>query len=292
MGTRDFDTKILSPIVCFQVELTIKYPYNTLSVFQRYNMRSQNQSFAKQLRDGKQLIGTIVTLGSSAVVELLSDSGLDWLFIDAEHSPLTMETTQKLLQASNVPVLIRIASADPITIKKALDLGAAGIIVPQVNSAQLAKDVVSWCRYPPDGERGVGLARAHRYGFEFEDYLKNANQETIIVVQAEHKIAVNNIEAIAATAGIDAILIGPYDLSASYGKPGAVDDPEIQNAITKIAQACQTNNVVLGIFGINVAAVLPHLEQGASLITIGVDSVFLGTAMQQCIGELRTRGVK
>ena len=252
-------------------------------------MRSRNQLFAEQLRAGKHLIGTILTLDACSVAELLSDSGWDWLFIDAEHSPMTTETIQKLLQASHIPALIRIASADPITIKKTLDLGAAGIIVPQVNDAQLAQDVVGWCRYPPAGDRGVGLARAHRYGFEFEDYLNNAKQETVIVVQAEHKIAIENIEAIATVSGLDAILIGPYDLSASYGKPGAVDDVEIQNAMAKVAAACQANQVVLGIFGINADAVLPSIEQGASLITVGIDSVFLGSAAKNCVDTLRTK---
>ena len=255
-------------------------------------IRQQNQSFAKRLRNGDFLISTIVTINAPQVTELLSEAGLDWLFIDAEHGAFSIDAVQNLLQAASIPALVRVSHAERIAIRNVLDTGAAGIIVPQVNSAQVARDIVSWCRYPPDGTRGVGLARAHRYGFEFKDYLKSAAEETVIVVQAEHKDAIVEIEDIASVEGVDAILIGPYDLSASYGKAGLIDDPEIQDAMDTITRACLSNNKILGFFGMNVDAVMPWVKRGATLITVGVDCVTLGINTQQYVADLQTKITK
>ena len=254
--------------------------------------RQQNQTFAKRLRNSDFLSSTMVTINATQVTELLSEAGLDWLFIDGEHGAFSIDALQNLLQAANIPALLRVSHANRIAVRNALDVGAAGIIVPQVNSAQLAQDIVSWCRYPPTGVRGVGLARAHRYGFEFEDYLKSASEETVIIVQAEHKDAIPEIEAIASVEGIDGILIGPYDLSASYGKAGMIDDAEIQDAMDTICHACLSSNKILGFFGMNVDAVMPWIERGATLITVGVDCVTLGTNTKQYADDLRKRVVE
>ena len=256
------------------------------------NIRQQNQSFARRLRNGDFLNSTMVTINAPQVTELLSEAGLDWLFIDGEHGAFGIDALQNLLQAANIPALVRVSHADRIAIRSVLDIGATGIIVPQVNNAQVAQDIVSWCRYPPDGTRGVGLARAHRYGFEFENYLKSAAEETVIIVQAEHKDAIPEIEAIASVEGIDGILIGPYDLSASYGKAGMIDDVEIQNVMDTICRACLSKNKVLGFFGIDVAAVTPWIERGATLITVGVDCVTLGISTKQYADDLQEKLVK
>ena len=252
-------------------------------------IRQQNQTFAKRLRNGDFLNSTMVTINAPQVTELLSEAGLDWLFIDGEHGALGIDDLQNLLQAANIPALVRVSHAERTAVRNVLDIGAAGIIVPQVNNAQVAQAIVSWCRYPPAGTRGVGLARAHRYGFEFEDYLKSAAEETVIIVQAEHKDAVSEIEAIASVEGIDGILIGPYDLSASYGKAGMIDDAEIQNAMDTICRSCLSNNKILGFFGMNVDAVVPWIKRGATLITVGVDCVTLGSNTKNYVGDLQQR---
>ena len=251
------------------------------------NTRQHNRLFAKRVRSGELLHSTMVTINAPQVTELLSASGLDWLFIDGEHGAFDIVALQTLLQASGIPALVRVPCAERIAIRNVLDIGAAGIIVPQVNSAQTARDIVSWCRYPPDGIRGVGISRAHRYGFEFKDYLASAAQETVIVVQAEHKDAVADIEAIANVDGIDAVLIGPYDLSASYGKAGKIDDAEIQTAMDTISRACLSHNKVLGFFGMNVDAVVPWIKRGATLVTVGVDCVTLGVNTRQYVTDLQ-----
>ena len=253
------------------------------------NIRQQNQLFAERVRNGELLNSTMLTINAPQVSELLSEAGLDWLFVDAEHGAFGITELQNLLQAANIPVLVRVPFAERIAIRNVLDIGAAGIIVPQVNSAQTARDIVSWCRYPPDGIRGVGVSRAHRYGFEFKDYLKSAARETVIVVQAEHKDAVAEIEDITRVEGVDAVLIGPYDLSASYGKVGMIDDAEIQTAMDTITRTCLSHNKILGFFGMNVDAVVPWVKRGATLITIGIDCVTLGINTRQYAIDLQAK---
>lgn len=245
-------------------------------------------SFRARLKAREALVGTIVSLASPEVAEVLSDAGFDWLFLDAEHSPLEALAIQHLLQgAGSTPCLVRLARADEVSIKKALDVGAAGVIAPMVNSAEQAAQVVRWARYAPLGTRGVGVGRAHRYGFKFQEYVSNANDETVVVVQAEHIDAVNNMEAIARVSGVDAIFVGPYDLSASLGHLGEVTHPKVVSAIDHVTQVCQAAQVPLGIFGMSAEAVRPYIERGYTLITVGIDTVLLGNAARQTLAQLR-----
>jgi len=143
---------------------------------------------------------------------VLASLGFDWLFVDAEHGPLETAELLGILTAVNgrAACLVRVPSCDAVQIAKALDLGADGIIVPQVNTPEQAAAAARFARYPPEGTRGVGLARAHGYGLKFKEYVESANREIAVVVQAEHATAVENIDAIARVAGVDAILLGPY----------------------------------------------------------------------------------
>ena len=176
---------------------------------------------------------------------------------------------------------------DEVPIKKALDLGAAGIITPQVNTPEQAASVVDFCRYPPLGSRGTGLARAHGYGLQFAEYVAHANHRILVVVQAEHRDAVENIEAIVQVSGVDCVFVGPYDLSASLGRPGEVQHPEVIAAIERIESVCKAAKMPLGIFGLTAESVKPYIERGFSLITVGIDSVLLATAAKKLIAGLR-----
>jgi 2-dehydro-3-deoxyglucarate aldolase len=247
--------------------------------------------FKKRLADGEPLLGTMVSLSCPPVAEILARVGFDWLFIDAEHSALEAQDMQLLLQAAgkDMPGLVRLSSAAEVPIKKALDIGAAGIIAPAVNSAQEAESVVRWSKYSPDGARGVGIGRAHGYGLDFQDYVDNANASLAVVVQAEHIDAVRNMEAIAEVPGIDAVLVGPYDLSASLGRIGQVDHPDVTQAIDRITQVCLAAGVRLGIFGLSAAAVRPYIERGYTLIVAGADSVLLAQGARDLLSELRKR---
>lgn len=249
-----------------------------------------NGNFRSRLTGGETLLGTMITLPTPATAEILADVGFDWFFVDGEHGPLESSELLAILQAvgDRVPCIVRVPAADEVPIKKVLDLGAAGIIVPQVNSAEQAEAVVRYARYSPEGARGVGLARAHGYGMRFEEYLEWANKEVTVVIQAEHARAVENIDAIVKVAGIDAVLIGPYDLSASYGKMGQIHDPQVTGGIDRVTDACQTAGIQLGYFGVTPRAVQPFIERGYSLIVAGVDTLFLGRAAQATLSELRS----
>jgi 2-dehydro-3-deoxyglucarate aldolase len=246
-------------------------------------------TFRKRLIDGELLIGTMVTLPTPSAAEILAEVGFDWLFIDGEHGPLETGDILAILQAvgHRVPCVVRVPAGDEVPIKKVLDLGASGIIVPQVNTAQQAEDVVRFARYAPQGGRGVGLARAHGYGMRFQEYLASANDLVAVIVQAEHATAVENIDAIVKVPGVDAIQLGPYDLSASLGKMGMIDDPIVTGAIDRITSACQSVGMAKGHFGVNAAAVQPYIEQGYTLITVGVDTLFLGAAAKKALAQLR-----
>ncbi len=248
-----------------------------------------NNDFRQRLRGGETLIGCMVTLDSAVIIETLCQLGFDWLFIETEHAPLLPDAVQHIIQiAGNTPCLVRVSRGDEISIKRALDAGAAGIIVPQVNSAAHARLVVSYAKYPPDGSRGIGLSRASGYGLRFEEYLAHANETTIVVVQAEHVDAVENIEAIAAVPGIDAVFIGPYDLSASLNKTGKLNDRAVLAAIDRVRDVCLAQALRLGYYGGTPAVVASRAAEGYTLLCCGADIGIFAAGAQQLLDALRT----
>ena len=246
-------------------------------------------SFRHRLQQGEVLLSTLISLPSPEIVELLSKLQFDWLFIDAEHGSFGTLEMQRMLQACNpqLPCLIRVASNDHVAIKHALDIGAAGIIVPQINNAKEAQAAVRAAKYPTKGNRGVGLARAHEYGLSFTEYLSWADDETCVVIQAETRGAIDDIENIVSINDVDAILVGPYDLSANLGHTGEIDHPEVVTAISKVEQVCKHANVKLGYFGVSASAVLPYKEKGFTLLTIGVDSLFVLNGALTLLEEMK-----
>ena len=245
--------------------------------------------FIQRLHNNELLTGTMLTLPSPEIAELVAKCGFDWLFMDGEHSTLSTLDWQRMIQAvgGRCANLIRVPVNSEREIKKALDIGADGIIAPKVNTAEEARQIVSWCKYPPEGERGVGLARAHGYGLDFADYIENANSDIAVVIQAEHIDAVNNIDSITDVNGIDCIFIGPYDLSASMGKMGDVDDPDVIAAIDTVAEVCKKKHIPLGYFGTSVDAVQPYIDKGYGLICAGVDAGFVASGATGVVESLR-----
>ena len=247
------------------------------------------KSFRQRLVQGELLLGSVVTLRSPEAAELLAAAGFDWLFIDAEHAPLSYSDWQAMMQAagSAAACVVRLPALDEAAIKHALDSGAAGVLVPQVNTVAQARQAVRWSRYAPLGSRGVGVARALGYGFNVSTYLKEANDCTALIVQAESGEAAENIEEIVKVEGIDAVLIGPYDLSASLGHAGDLGHPLVRAAIARITAVCKAAGMTLGIFGMTAAAVQPFIEDGFTLIAAGVDTALLGEAARDLLGRLR-----
>lgn len=247
--------------------------------------------FLHRLKRGEMLLGTMVTLGASEISEILALAGFDWLFVDGEHGPLGVGDLKNIIQTvgNQSAVLVRVPAIDEIPIKAALDLGADGIIVPQVSTVDQAQQVVQYSRYPPLGCRGVGLGRAHGYGASFNEYMQTANQRVCVVIQAEHIDAVNNIKEIVQVDGIDSVLVGPYDLSASMGRMGEVDHPEVVEAIEHVAEVCRIAKLPLGIFGTSAEAVRPYMERGFNLIVAGTDTGFLMASAGALLQQLRAQ---
>jgi len=194
-------------------------------------------SLKTKLRNKQLCIGTWITLGNTAIAEIFAKAGFDWIVVDLEHSTITIEQAGELIRTidlSGVSPLVRLTSNDSSQIKRVMDAGAHGIIVPNINNSEDANLAVAATRYAPGGHRGVGLARAQQYGLKFLDYLEWQREGPIVIVQIEHQSALDNLEDIFTTAGVDGFIIGPYDLSCSMGMPGEFDRPEFLSAINKI----------------------------------------------------------
>ena len=241
------------------------------------------------MQNKKPLIGTLITLPAPEVAEIMSEVGYDWLFIDTEHGSFDAQSAQAILQAVDhqCPCVIRIPSNDEVWIKKALDIGATGIIAPGVKTGAEAERIVQMCKYPPHGTRGVGIGRAHGYGLNFQEYVTNANDETAVILQAENTEAVENIVDIVNIAGVDAILIGPYDLSASMGKMGQIQDAQVQSAIATVAESCRKAGRPLGIFADSAESAAPFIEQGYTLIAISTDCLHMVQGARSTLKAVR-----
>ena len=246
-------------------------------------------SFRKRLLQGDLLSGTIISLACPSVAEILSQAGFDWLFIDGEHGPLSAGDIQLLLQAAkpHCPCVVRAAASDGVYIRQVLDAGADGVIAPLVNDADTAARVVASAKYPPMGKRSVGIARAHGYGAAFGDYVARANDDVAVIIQVEHIDAVANIDAILDVPGIDAIFIGPYDLSSSMGKPGRVNDADVVEQIETVRKACLARQMPLGIFGVDAGAVKPAISAGYRLIATSMDTLMLIRSSKALVDALK-----
>ena len=187
----------------------------------------------KQKLNNKELtIGSWITLGSPGVAEILANAGFDWLVVDLEHTTISLEQAGELIRTielAGVSSLVRLTNNDENQIKRVMDAGAQGIVVPMVNNANEAEQAVAATRYPPLGNRGVGLARAQQYGVSFAEYVlwqANIDSGPVVIVQIEHVDAVENLKEILGVSGVDGFIIGPYDLSCSMGIPGEFNHPK------------------------------------------------------------------
>jgi 4-hydroxy-2-oxoheptanedioate aldolase len=243
------------------------------------------------LQSGKPAIGTMVQLPNPSVVEILAQAGFDWLLIDTEHGPIDVETVHAMIRATSgtttTPV-VRVARNLDWLAKRVLDIGALGVMMPAVNSAQEAIEAVHAVRYPPDGTRGFGPTfAALRWGLAGADYVKQANDEVMAIVQIEHIDAVDRIEEILAVPGLDLPLIGPYDLSGSMGLLGQVAHPKVQAAIDRVLAAGKKANLPVGIFGVTAEEINTYLEAGFRAILVGVDAALLAAAARQLLDSIK-----
>lgn len=245
---------------------------------------------AERLATGRPYIGTLVTLASSEVAEALVVAGLDWLFVDMEHSPaLDPQAVLHIVQAvaHRVDVLVRVPTNDDAWIKKVLDTGADGVIVPHVRSASEARQAVASAKYPPLGRRSVGITPAHGYGATFGSYVESANTSTSLVVQIEDIEAVEQLDEILAVDGVDAAFIGPYDLSGSMGMLGEVDHPDVRRAVAQVIARCHEVGMPVGIFAGALPAALRELDGGMRFVAIGTDIGLLLGAAQDVVSAAK-----
>lgn len=225
------------------------------------------------------LAGMWVCSGSPLVAELCAGSGLDWLLIDAEHSPNGLESVLAQLQAINgyqIHTLVRPPVNDTVVIKQYLDLGIQNLLIPMVNSVAEAEAAVAATRYPPHGVRGVGssLARAARWN-RIPDYLARASETVSVTVQIESTAAVDTVENILAVDGVDAIFLGPSDLAASMGLLGQQEHPQVRAAVEHCLAAAQQAGKPTGVNAFNRDTARAYLGAGASFVLVGADVALL-----------------
>jgi len=246
-------------------------------------------SFRQRLRSGDTLIGALLQMPLPEVAEIFATAGYDWLFVDLEHAPMDPRAALDILTAvdTRLPCVVRVPWNDEASIKKALDVGATGIIVPLVNTVEDARLAVGRCKYPPVGFRSVGVTRAQRFDLEFDSYMKRANDDIAVVIQVEHIDAVRNIEAILDVPGIDGVFVGPFDLSGSMGKPGKIDDPEVQSAIGAVVSACQKRNIALCAYAHTPAHAHNYQRLGYRVIGLCTDYIMLARAAAAYLKEAK-----
>jgi 2-keto-3-deoxy-L-rhamnonate aldolase RhmA len=236
-----------------------------------------------KLRRGDPSLGTWMSMAHPSIAEILASAGYDWVVIETEHTAIDVSEVLRLIiaieQRGSVP-LVRLAWNDPIQAKAVLDSGAAGVLVPMVNTKAEAELAVAMTKYPPLGIRGVGLARAQGYGEDFDEYVKHANDDTLLIVQIEHKDAVANIDSILSVPGIDGTFIGPYDLSMSLGIPGQLSHPDVLAAKRRVLEATLASGLAAGIHfvhpGTAAAECAQAVADGYRFIALGTDILFLG----------------
>ncbi len=235
----------------------------------------------KKLRGGEVSVGVWVGTGHPDIAEMLGGMGFDWMLFDMEHAPLSFETVQMMMQGLNgsetLP-MVRVSWNDIVLIKRALDIGAYGVVIPWVNTKKEAESAVSSCRYPKSGGlRGCGPRRCSKYGLDVE-YVDRADREILIVAQIETEEAVRNIEDILSVDGIDVCFVGPADLSMSLGVYGKFDHPRFKDAIQRILDAAKASGVIPG-FYTSSNNINERIAQGFRFVNLGSDK---GLLIQGC----------
>jgi len=237
-------------------------------------------------------IGSWIQIGHPVVAEIMASAGFDWLAIDLEHSTITLREAEDLIRIidlKGVPPLVRLSSNNAEQIKRVMDAGAHGVIVPMVRSPEEAVKAVQAVKYPPDGERSIGLARAQGYGPDFERYFQWQKEGSLVIVQIEHIDAVQNLEAILKVPGVDAYIVGPYDLSGSLGIPGEFDAPQFTQAINEISEVSKRLEVPGGVHIVepDPQALKESIAKGNQFIAYGVDTRMLDTICRNGLESIR-----
>jgi len=240
----------------------------------------------EKLAAGTAALGAAISIPSTETVELLARMNFDWLFVDTEHSPLSPELLGPLLQVGRLgeatPV-VRVMSHDAAAIKKCLDVGAQGIIVPWVNNREQAEAAVRAARYPPQGLRGFGPRWLALAGEDMMTYNREANEQILVIVQIETLEAVENLEGIVSTPGVDGFMIGPADLANSMGFPGDFGNPAVEEMIAQIAKRGRKVNALAAYPAAPPSLCRKRIEQGFRMVCLGSDLSLLRLGAQSVL---------
>ncbi len=249
-------------------------------------MARKMQSLKNKIKERQLTVGSWLSFSYPPICEMMAKAGFEWLAIDMEHTGIDFCDAQQLIQiidlAGCVP-LVRVGENHPLAIKRVMDAGAHGVIVPMVNSQEDAQRAVEATYYPPVGTRGVGLFRAQNYGLGFKEYEEWTRNESIVIVQIEHIKAVENLEDILSVEGVDGFIIGPYDLSGSLGLPGNFDHPSVLAALNEVERVMMKSPKVGGYHVVHSKhdELLSRIEQGYKFIVYGDDMVFFAEKLKE-----------
>lgn len=255
----------------------------------------RDNSLKTAFRERRATFGTWLALGSVPLAERLAASGFDWLTIDLEHSPTNHETAALMamaIAARGCVPLVRVPSAADDHIKRALDLGTYGVVVPMVTTAEQARAVVASCRYPPEGVRSLAGGRNDlAWDTDSATYFARANEQIAVIIQIEHRRALENLDEILAVPGIDCAFVGPQDLSASLGCKPMLEspDPRYQEALATILATAQKHGVATGIMVSTAEQAARRAEQGFSMIALASESRIITSAVAEIMKTLKGR---
>ena len=253
------------------------------------------QSLKSKLQNRLPLFGGWTSLAHPQVAEMLLRSGVDWLGVDIEHSTISQEQSQRIIaacHANEVFCLPRVASHNSEAIKRLLDSGADGVIVPTVETVEQVKKIIEWTKYPPIGKRGFGVARAQGYGHDFEKYTTEWNKSSVLVIQIETIFAVEHLEELIEFEEIDGVMVGPYDLSGSLGVPGQINHDLVTNAIGHVIETCKKFGKSCGVHEVapTVESVQASFLAGSTFVVLASDVFVLwkwGEQMKNLISLCR-----
>jgi 2-dehydro-3-deoxyglucarate aldolase/4-hydroxy-2-oxoheptanedioate aldolase len=250
-----------------------------------------DQSFRRRVLAGETLFGLFLDLGSPLAAEIAARAGYDWLLVDLEHGAATEADLVGLLRAIEVggsSPLVRPQSGERIRIGRALDTGARGVMVPRLESADQAREAVTYLRYPPHGIRGVATrVRGAGLGTVSHAEVKRLNDQVAGIIQIESVGALRDAEAIAGIDGVDVLFVGPADLTHSLGIPGQFEAPAYREALASVAAACRAHGKAAGILVYDVAIVPDLLELGFTFVGIGADAAFVASGARAALGAVR-----
>lgn len=235
-----------------------------------------SRELKRAIESGNYPVGTWLSIGHPSVAEISANQDFDFVLIDTEHTSMGLETVENMARgvdaAGETSTVVRVPENDTARIKRVLDIGVGGVMVPMVEDAEEARELVESVRYPPEGVRGVAGGRASTYGLDFPEYLEEAHESILTIVQIETEAGLRNAEEIAAVDGIDALFVGPSDLSASLGLFDDQENPQFQNAVQDVLEAGDRTGIPVGTLTIELPEIESRIEEGFDFLIVGKDT--------------------